>query len=60
MFSALGALWLSTPLWFPVQGVQISVWFLIAAAYLGGTAYLWWKYRKNRPEQSDFLSKIFP
>ena len=29
VFSALGALWLSTPLWFPVQGVQISVWFLI-------------------------------
>ena len=41
-------------------GVQISVWFLIAAAYLGGAAYLWWKYRKNRREQSDFLSKIFP
>ena len=60
VFSALGALWLSTPLWFPVQGVQISVWFLIAAAYFGGAAYLWWKYRKNRREQSDFLSKIFP
>ena len=58
VFSALGALWLSTPLWFPVQGVQISVWFLIAAAYLVGVAYLWWKYRKDRREQSDFHSKI--
>lgn len=57
-FSALGALWLSTPLWFPVQGVQIPVWFLVAAIYLGCISYLWWKYRKNRQEQSDFLSKI--
>ena len=57
VFSALGALWLSTPLWFPVQGVQISVWFLLAAVYLGCISYLWWKYRKNRPEQSDSLTK---
>ena len=60
VFSALGALWLSTPLWFSVQGVQISVWFLVTAVYLGCISYLWWKYRKNRQEQSDFLSKIFP
>ena len=51
VFSALGALW------FPVQGVQISVWFLLAAVYLGCISYLWWKYRKNRPEQSDSLTK---
>ena len=58
VFSALGALWLSTPLWFPVQGVQISVWFLVTAVYLGCISYLWWKYRKNRQEQSVFFSKI--
>ena len=57
-FFALGALWLSTPLWFPVRGGQIPVWFLVTAVYLGCISYLWWKYRKNRQEQSDFLSKI--
>lgn len=58
VFSALGALWLSTPLWFSVQGVQISVCFLVTAVYLGCISYLWWKYRKNRQEQSVFFSKI--
>ena len=58
VFSALGALWLSTPLWFPVRGVQISVWFLVTAVYLGCISYLWWKYHKNRQEQPNFLSNI--